>query len=312
MKLTPEEIAEFSNKFERDFIRRLNDLVGDDWDIRSKEFNPHRGDVQDTSGINSNTLLLLWGDERSRVFPDEYVKASGLVVKCYCPESWQERGIIPMTDRMMVSIPDSPILPSSKREYTVMYSANLNYRRTDMYRGLSERSFGYPFRVTSNYPITGVYPLWQKLEAAMVHAILTRYANQMDFSHLYPNSYIRFHSSFMQGSLSAAEYVNRLLNSKISWCTAGFMTNETSRLLESAAAGCVVICGKLPETPMYKGHPFVVVDDWRNIIKVTNDILNDPDRMDELGYKARQWYESHFSPTAQAERIAKTLLQRRR
>ncbi len=309
MKLTEEEINEFKAPFLRRFIIRLNELVGDKWNIVFRIHNIQKGDKTDIRGINKSSALILWGDEYSQVFPHEYFEHAGVTIKCYCPDSWEERGIIPMTDNAMIVGDDSHAPePCSSRPYTIMYSANLNYRRTDLLRGLLNRSFGYPFRISSNYPITGSYPLWHKIEAVVMHKIIRTLEKSRDFSHLYPNSYIRFHHGFMQGTLTKEEYLERLWKSKISWCTAGFMTNETSRLIESACAGCAIMCGRLPDNPIYKGHPFIVVDDWRKVRRITDELLNDSARMDELGSKARDWYISHFSPEKQAERVAAVIL----
>lgn len=94
-----------------------------------------------------------------------------------------------------------------------------------------------------------------------MHTLIGRMSRKMDFSELYPNSYIRFNNGFMKGTLSKEEYLHRINNSAVSWCTAGFMTNETSRLIESARAGAVVLCGTLPDNELYRGNPFVLVKD---------------------------------------------------
>lgn len=309
MKLSAEEISKHKDPFFRTFLFYLNDLIGEKWNIVYKVHRPRSGHRENIENIDKKTALILWGDEESSVFPSLYFKAAGAIIKCYCPEAWCDKGIIPMTDGAMIYNPQDNTKPSlcSSRPYDVFFSANLNYRRTDIFRGLSNHSFGYPFRISSNYPKTGSYPLWHKIEAVLAHKIIVKMDRRRDFSHLYENSYIRFHDGFMQGGLSPEEYNHRMFNSKISWSTAGFMTNETSRLIESAFAGTAVICGNLPSTPIYQGHPFHVINDWRTIRKTTDMILNNQDYLNELGIRGREWFDSHFSPQAQAERIAKVL-----
>lgn len=298
--------------FER-FYTQLKELIADKWNLDFRMFNPQRGHTEDTTGINKDTALILWGDEYSQVFPTQYFRKAGAIIKCYCPESWEKRGLIPVTDTAMIYNPEQEkaLIPCSQRQYTIMYSANLNYRRTDLFRGVSEKRFFYPFRISSNYPITGQYPLLHKIEAVAAHKFFTKIERQRDFSHLYPNSYIKFHEGFMAGLLSKEEYTHRIKNSKISWCTAGFMTNETSRLLEAAYAGCAIVCGRLPDNDIYRGNPFYIIDDWRTIRKVTDELLKDEARLDEMGALSRQWFDTHFSPDAQAERIAAVLRARR-
>ncbi|MBR5894923.1 MAG: hypothetical protein IKZ13_05215 [Akkermansia sp.] len=297
--------------FYETFHNCLTSLLGKKWEVLRRVYNPQRGDKVDLRGIGKNTALVLWGDEYSQVFPSDYYKAAGVIIKPYCPESWIARGIIPMTDGAMIYMGESEEPSScSTRLGNVFYSGNLNYRRTDVFRAVSGKSFGYPFRVSSNYPITGQYPFVHKVEAVMMHTLITKLCSKRDFSNLYPESYIVFNRGFMKGALSVEEYHRRLLNSKVAWCPAGFMTNETSRLIEAASAGCAVICGTLPKTEIYKGHPFLEISDWRSVCRVTDMLLADSARMDDMGQKARLWYQTHFSPVAQAERIARAIQNR--
>ncbi|MGN0821742.1 MAG: hypothetical protein ACI4OX_08205 [Akkermansia sp.] len=312
MKLTKEEIRLIplsKSPFFRVFIEQLNEYIGERYTIKVLIHKPHQGDKETAEGINKDTALILWGDEYSQTFPKIYSSSAGAIIKCYCPEAWETRGIIPITDIAMnweeENINEN--VPCSKRPYTVMFSANLNYRRTDIYRGLSGKSFLYPFRISSNYPTTGAYPLWHKIEAVMMHKCIMKWGNKFDFSELYPNSYIHFNMGFANGALTSEEYFQRLALSKISWCTAGFMTNETSRLLESCNAGCCIICGKLPNNDLFRGAPFVQISDWRKVRSITDELLSDEARLDELGAAAKQWYDAHFSPYAQAQFVAKRL-----
>lgn len=45
------------------------------------------------------------------------------------------------------------------------------------------------------------------------------------------------------------------------------------------------------------------IDDWRDVRRVTDDLLKSPDELDRIGCTCREWYLSYFSPSAQAERI---------
>lgn len=287
-------------------LHELNKRIGDNWTIKRIVYRPEQ-DAVDLRGIDKRTVLILWGDERSRYFPKEYVRAAGVTIKCYCPESWEAHGIIPVTDIAMNWDGDGDprnLIPCSKRPHTVFFSGNLNNRRTDLYRGLCGQSFGYPLQVSACSPVTGKYPLWQRAEAVLMNRVVRMRSNERVFSHLYPNSLIQFNDGFCKGSLSSTEYLSRIRKTKIVWCAPGFMTNETSRLIEASCAGNVVMVGKLPNNDLYRGNPFVLVDDWRKIQKMTDELLKDESRLDELGVAARKWYETHFSPTAQASRIA--------
>lgn len=313
MKLTETELAEilqYRTPYVKHFVRTLNELIGDVYNIRFILQKPGEKLNEDTTGIDKRTALILLGDERSQHFPEKLFAAAGVVIKDYCPESWARRGCIPVTCTQMSWTPngnETPLQPCSSRPYPVMFSANLNFRRTDIFRGVSGRSFMYPFRISSNYPTTGSYPLWHKVEAVLMHKIISRCCERMDYSELYPGSYIRFNAGFNKGGLTNDEYLRRLSLSKISWCTAGFMTNETSRLLESCDAGCAVICGKLPDHDFYRDAPFVQIHDWRKVRTVTDELLKDEARLDEIGAACRQWHLDHFAPDILAKYVARRI-----
>ena len=139
---------------------------------------------------------------------------------------------------------------------------------------------------------------------------IRRLSSKRDFGELWPPSIIRFYQGFFCGDASADDYLGVLRQSKIVWCPPGFVNNETSRLLEASQAGCVIVTGNLPDTAIYHGHPFVQIGDWRRIREVTDSLLRDEQRLDELGFASRAWYLSHFSPEAQADRVAETIWHR--
>ena len=292
-------------------LANLQERVGDGWSIVVRVFRPGQ-DAVNLNGINKHTILILWGDERSRVFPEEYFRAAGITIKCYCPESWEARGIIPVTDIAMSWDGDGEsanLSPCSKRPHAVFFSGNFNYRRTDLFRACCARSFCWPFPVSACSPVTGYYPLFHKIEAAIIYRAILCLERRRDFSDLYPGSIIRFNDGYRRG-IPSSEYLNYIRTTKIVWSAPGFMTNETSRLIEASCAGCVVMVGRLPENEIYSGNPFVHIRDWRKVREMTDELLNDESRLDELGANARKWYETHFSPSAQAVRIADSIKRR--
>ncbi len=303
-------IGSAGSSFFSTFLLSLNEYLGDDIDICFRVYNPKLAKVEDTTGITNKTVVVLWGDERSVHFPKQFHTAAKNIIKYHLPPAWMNKGFIPVTDALFAAPTDEQLIniqPCSKRPNSVFYSGNLNYRRIDLYRGLSGSSFGYPFRLSACYPVNGSQPLLHKIEASVLLKIITRVSTKMDFSYLFPNSYVRFTDGFGKG-LSKSEYVERLLSSKISICPPGFATNETIRLMESCLCGTAIICGHLPELPMYEGHPFVEIKDWRRIKWVVDELLNDQDRLDEIGYACKEWYDKHFSPVAQARRVAMSIL----
>lgn len=294
----------------REFLLRLGEYLGDKYHVCFRIFNPKVSKYEDTTGITAKSVVILWGDERSTYLPTKYLAAAGRIVKYHLPPSWMSKGFEPVTDTAF-AVPSEGQLqdlrPCSERPYPVFYSGNLNYRRLDLFRGLAGVSYGYPFRIPACYPINGCQPILQKLHAMVMNKIISGISGRRDFSSLFPGSYIVFTNGFGKG-LTKDEYLERMLKSKISLCPPGFVTNETIRLLESCLCGTAVVCGRLPDLPMYEGHPFVEISDWRRIKWVIDDLLSDEDRLDEIGQAGRMWYDSHFSPDAQAKRIAKSIL----
>lgn len=292
------------------FLLHLSELLGDNLNVCFRLYNPRLSKIEDTTGITKKSIVILWGDERSNIFPNQFFKKAKALIKYHCPTSWMSKGIIPITDTIF-GIPDSEQIANmkacSKRDFNVFFSGNLNYRRLDFYRGLTKSSFGYPFKISACYPVNGSQPLWQKVEAIALQKLIMRLSAKNNFSDLIPKSHIIFTNGFGQG-LSIEEYIEKLINTKISICPPGFITNETIRLIESCISGTAVVCGHLPRLPMYEGHPFIEVNDWRKIRKIIDDLLVDPDRLDEIGFACKNWYQTHFSPEIQAKRIAQTIL----
>lgn len=311
----PNKIGKWSDGFYDAFLTRLRAGIGGRYRVRMVLLDPKHGRADDISDVDKSTVILLYGDEYATDFPSEHVRRAAHVIKQYCPADWERRGIIPVTDRTMNWRPEVDGFqpkPCSERSRTVLFSGNLNHRRVDLFRGLAGSSFGFPFRCAACYPETGKMPFLPLVQARLMEKILRRFTDKRDFGELFPNSTIRFYDGFFHGQETTDDYLSALLETKIVWCPPGFVTNETSRLLEASQAGCVVVTGKLPDTTLYRGHPFVAINDWRMVRRLTDSLLNDESRLDEMGASSRAWYLSRFSPEAQANRVIETIERRER
>jgi len=106
--------------------------------------------------------------------------------------------------------------------------------------------------------------------------------------------------------LKPEDYEETLRQTKVSPCPGGnFM--ETHRHFESARAGCVIISEVPPQEWYYEQHPFVLIDQWRDLPKVTQALFADPAAMKEKSRQARQWWDEKISPAAVARYILHTL-----
>lgn len=130
------------------------------------------------------------------------------------------------------------------------------------------------------------------------------------FNHLLksfrPTDEIKFSSGF-NGCMDSDKYVNYLRNSKIALCPKGFSNTETFRIYEAARYGCVVISEKLPNREYYNNSPIIQVNNWRDGLKIAEELLLDENNLNELSKKTVEWYEQKLSPTATTKKIIKKL-----
>jgi hypothetical protein len=73
---------------------------------------------------------------------------------------------------------------------------------------------------------------------------------------------------------------------------------ETFRFCEGMLAGCVVVTEPLPPFEFYASSPAVVMDDWRALPRVLDELLADPAALEQRGAASRRWWDEHLSPQA--------------
>jgi hypothetical protein len=106
--------------------------------------------------------------------------------------------------------------------------------------------------------------------------------------------------------LSLEKYAETLNQTKVSLCPGGnFM--ETHRHFESARSGCVILSEAPPKEWYYEQHPFVLIDQWRDLPKITKALFADPALLKEKSHQAKQWWDEKISPVAVAKYILTTL-----
>jgi len=137
-------------------------------------------------------------------------------------------------------------------------------------------------------------------------------ANQLaklknDYSDYFPQSIIRFNDKFKSG-LTPFEYGEVLADSKIILCPKGFSSSECFRHYEAMRAGCIIISEKLPNNELYEKSPILQVAQWREGLKIAEDLINDPDRMQKLHEDALFWWRNNWSERATAGYIKSNLL----
>lgn len=95
--------------------------------------------------------------------------------------------------------------------------------------------------------------------------------------------------------IAPESYVKVLRDTKISLCPRGNCA-ETFRLSESARAGCVIITDPLPREWYFEGHPFIEIQNWRDLPALVGSLTADPAKLHELSTRSIAWWHSHLAP----------------
>jgi len=101
------------------------------------------------------------------------------------------------------------------------------------------------------------------------------------------------------GSITGAEYRALLGRTKVALCMPGWSSPETFRHFEAASAGCHVVSAPLPDSWVYRDHPFFIaerIEDWPHVVAEALAAADDPQasRHDAT----RRFWENRLSPEA--------------
>lgn len=176
-----------------------------------------------------------------------------------------------------------------ERKYSVFFSGNLNYGRLPLFF----------------YLIIGKIPakiIIKGIKVFMRIRIFKKILTLFRFDSKFPNAFIRFTNGFKQG-LSPEKYGEIISNSKIVLCPKGFNLPECFRHYEAMRAGCVIISEKLPPTFFYKGSPIIQISDWKEGLKIADELLNNNSKLEELSKMTINWWENKCSENATAQYI---------
>jgi hypothetical protein len=123
----------------------------------------------------------------------------------------------------------------------------------------------------------------------------------------YNNDYYQFNDGFNNG-LNEEDFNFILKNTKIILCPRGWVNTETFRLYESMKWGCVVISEELPERSYYKDIPIIKVSDWKEGVKIANEMVSNTKLLEEMSNRNIQYYNDNLSPKAAANLIIDKLM----
>jgi hypothetical protein len=190
-------------------------------------------------------------------------------------------------------VPQLPVININNRKYSVFFIGNLNENRL---------SFFY-------------YLLFGKIPNRMLHIcirliiklkFLKKIFTLLKFDNKYSNSFIRFTGGFKNG-IPPEKYGEIIADSKIVLCPKGFQFTECFRHYEAMRAGCVIISEKLPPTYFYKDSPIIQISDWKEGLKVANELINNNEELERLSKATINWWKNKCSEDAVAQYVADTI-----
>jgi hypothetical protein len=94
-------------------------------------------------------------------------------------------------------------------------------------------------------------------------------------------------------SLSAEEYRDLLLESIFMPCPRGNWNLDTFRLSEALECGCIPIVDKTPLdyfAKLFGYYPFIAVSSWEEAPKIINQLLANPEQLDQLQQRCSSWW----------------------
>ena len=106
--------------------------------------------------------------------------------------------------------------------------------------------------------------------------------------------------------LGPEAYTQALANARVALAPRGNF-DETYRLIEAARLGCVVVSEPLPPRWYYQGCPAVILEKWSELPGILKGLLNDPERLQDLSARGRQWWDSTISEPSIAKFIAERI-----
>jgi hypothetical protein len=71
--------------------------------------------------------------------------------------------------------------------------------------------------------------------------------------------------------------------------------------------GCVVISEELPQREYYKNIPIIQVKNWRDGLRIANELIVDIPTLDKMSKTNKEFYKRNLSPEATADLILNTI-----
>ena len=180
------------------------------------------------------------------------------------------------------------IIPIKERLFNITFTGCLNRNRVQI---VSE--------------LLNMDSKWISLGMLLNKKLTLRIINQL-LKYKYNNDYYQFNDGFNNG-LDEEDYNFILRNTRIALVPRGWVNTETFRLYEAMKWGCVVISEELPQREYYKNIPIIQVKNWRDGLRIANELVVDIPTLDKMSKTNKEFYKRNLSPEATADLILKTI-----
>lgn len=295
--LDPNSGHQWDELIQRDFLadtfHALQKLLDPELqDVKFYVFSPHRADrVPASIAFNGQRKVLIFlSDEADSVTP---TALSQYYIAIFKPSMRAEKvgeNIHTMSLGLANGVPAISGTPMPERQVDVLFTGNLNRNRYPLYFAF------HP--ILRKMPKLAHNKLFHLIARSPLGRLLKR-----DFSvKTHGVRLINFTSGFGKG-LSRDAYGKMLAESRVVLAPRGFVSAETFRHLEALRAGAVVVSDRLPDTFLYRNSPIICVDNWSDGLRVVDNLLQDPDRLECLHTAGLRWYDEKLSPHATARWI---------
>jgi glycosyltransferase involved in cell wall biosynthesis len=172
---------------------------------------------------------------------------------------------------------------------------------------IRDREVGFSFAGSVEYIANDGFNLRRLLAPAKLISRRKMAAALETYLTRHPNSgMVKKTSHFMESISHREEYLNLLKRSKVVVCPRGEIS-ETYRFFEAAACGCAIICEPLPLAWYYEGQPAVIVNDWRKLDTVLDELLTNDAKLTEIARRTAEYWRDLVSEAAIARYIVAQL-----
>jgi hypothetical protein len=280
------EEIKFAGGFELEVFTILKNKLPDFKDYLFVMYGNNGNELPLSRYIQHDKKVLIWRSNENKLNRvDELKKQYKHIFTNYY---WNDTNSTSLQLGYHTQTKNKKIIPIKERLFNTTFTGCLNRNRIEL------------ASLVTNIPIK-----WIGLGLLFYKKFTLKILNNL-VKYKYPRDYYQFNDGFNNG-LDEEDYNFILRNTKIALCPKGWVNTETFRLYEAMKWGCVVISEELPDRSYYKDIPIIKVKDWREGLKISNELINNKTKLEEMSKRNLQYYKDNLSPQATANLIVDKL-----